>query len=296
MSTAREFTGCKGSHGADWSPCKIWFHQQGTERNGWRPQYGIKLHYNHKAAIKRAFPTAFWHPTERIWTIQWEGPDDNLAWRYAAINHEIEQEAAYNSATSKPPPPPSSREDMPYASKTPPRTSSQPQYPSVGHQPPSASYYSMPSERARVPTSYVPRRPEGREPSPPPKIRVTVGQDGNPQRTVAEPVHEEGEAEEEMETEVESRPVPNDCRMYADEQVTYYDRDHRSSIFEALIVRERTFPTHVTCVTIYGKVQEVEAYFAGRFLGSRNGPSYVTLAHTENKYHDRGLRVVAAFI
>lgn len=288
----REFAACKGSHGPDYPPCKIWVSQRGDEKNGWRRHYDLKLHYNHRLTIKRAFANAFWLPHEKVWTIPWEGEHDNLGWRYGLINREIERESRQPQPQPQPP-------------------QSQPQLPR-GYVPPDpceyagprefrTDYYGAPSEfsaRPPNPASYGQRRPEAREPSPPPKKRVSASKDGSPtaKRVAPEPAQDEHETEDEMDLEPESRPVPSDCRVYANEQVTYYERDHRSSIFEALIVRERTFPTHVTCVTIYGKVAEVEAYFAGRFLSSKNGPSYVSLAHTENKYHDRGLRVVAAFI
>jgi hypothetical protein len=140
----------------------------------------------------------------------------------------------------------------------------------------------------------MPRRSHDADPQPASKLHAREGTDGAP--TPAQSSTKYDPDEDEMELEPESRAVPADCREYAVEQARYYDRDHRPTVHEELIVTARTFSSRVRCVVIYGKVPEVEAYFAARFLARRNGPAYVSLAHNENKYEDRGLRVVASFI
>lgn len=96
-----------------------------------------------------------------------------------------------------------------------------------------------------------------------------------------------------VDMEYEPRTISEECTTYATFKIEHL---MDSDVVVALHVDERKFKEGVLCVTISGKVAEVEAYFAGRYIAAHNVAQYRELHHFENKHRSFGARVIAEFI
>jgi len=98
---------------------------------------------------------------------------------------------------------------------------------------------------------------------------------------------------ETIDMEYEPTPVPDACSAYAAHEVERLASAERERV---LVVEERRFGGGVRCVSISGRVAEVEAYYEARFIVAHGGARHRVLQHNENKERDYGARIVAQFI